>query len=125
MQFLVDENLGTGIVRFLDSLNHSTQHIIGKLSGLPDIDILKLAFKQRFVVLTTDKDFGEMVFKDEQSHCGIIFFRLKDQTTENTILALEYALSKYGLSCKEKFIVVTEKNGQFKTRAKNLIKLEL
>lgn len=73
MQFLVDENLGTGVVRFLNSLNHSTQHIIGKFSGLPDIDILKIAFKKRFVILTTDKDFGEMVFKDKQSHSGKYF----------------------------------------------------
>lgn len=120
MQFLVDENLGTGIVRFLNSLSHSTQHIIGKLSGLPDTNVLKIALKQRLVILTTDKDFGEMVFKDKQAHCGIIFFRLKDQTTENTILALEYVLSKYGLSCREKFIVITEKNGRFTTRAKDL-----
>lgn len=120
MQFLIDENLGTGIVGFLNNLNHFTQHIIGKLSGLPDTDILKIAIKERFIVLTIDKDFGELVFKNKQSHCGIIFFRLKDQTTENTLLALEYVLSKYGLSCEEKFIVVTEKNGQFKTRIKKL-----
>ncbi|MBI2593106.1 DUF5615 family PIN-like protein [Candidatus Daviesbacteria bacterium] len=116
MKFLVDENLGTGVVRFLKSLNHSAEHIIGKFSGLPDTDVLNFAFKKSFIVLTTDKDFGEMVFKNKQSHCGILLFRLKDQTTENTVLALEYVLSKYGLGCEEKFIVITEKDGHFKTR---------
>lgn len=116
MKFLVDENLGTGIVRFLKSLNHSAEHIVGKFSGLPDTNVLKIALKKSLVVLTTDKDFGELVFKNKKSHYGIVLFRLKDQTTENTVLALEYVLSKYGLGCEEKFIVVTEKDGHFKTR---------
>lgn len=49
----------------------------------PDTDILSIANKDNRILLTTDKDFGELVFKEKLVHSGVILLRLKDESVEN------------------------------------------
>lgn len=49
----------------------------------PDTDILSIANKDNRILLTTDKDFGELVFKEKFVHSGVILLRLKDESVEN------------------------------------------
>ena len=47
-----------------------------------DPAILQLAYEQRRVVITLDKDFGELAFLHQAPHCGIVRlvnFRARDQ----------------------------------------------
>lgn len=42
-----------------------------------------LANKEECILITLDKDFGELVFKEKLIHSGVIFLRLKDESVEN------------------------------------------
>jgi predicted nuclease of predicted toxin-antitoxin system len=116
MKFLLDENIDRRIINFLTSLNHSATHIQDIKIGLSDIDILDLSVLKRSVVITFDKDFGELIFKDGKSHKGVILLRLEDQTAENTIKVLKIVLKRKQL--EDEFIVVSEKVGEIKVRVK-------
>jgi predicted nuclease of predicted toxin-antitoxin system len=59
-------------------------------SGATDIEVLKLCMAQRRVLLTFDKDFGELAFiKGLPAECGIILFRITPQNPEEVaVIAL-------------------------------------
>ena len=74
-----------------------------------------MAKSKNFILITSDKDFGELVFKDKQQHTGVIFLRLEDESSNNKVTALKFALPKYVAG---KFIVIEEKDGKFGIRPK-------
>ena len=47
--------------------------------GLDDSDVLSLAVEDDRILITADKDFGEMVFRERRLHKGIILLRLADE----------------------------------------------
>lgn len=83
MKFITDENLGIKVPKYLKGLGFEVISAIEVALSKPDTDILRLANKENRILLTTDKDFGELVFKDKLVHSGVILLRLKDESVEN------------------------------------------
>ncbi|SRR6266567_7315513 len=79
MRFLLDANVEFRLAAFLTSAGHDVKTIARDyLSTLPDQDVLSLAVQEKRILITNDRDFGELVFRYHVSHCGIILFRLKN-----------------------------------------------
>lgn len=114
MKFILDENIGKEIAKFLKDLGHTTFRIKETNPGIPDVQVLDLAVSNEAILITSDKDFGELVFKYGQIHKGITLLRLEDETSGNKILALKKVISRYKKISD--FIVVTEKAGKFIVR---------
>ncbi len=83
MKFITDENLGIQIPQYLKSLGYNVTSAIEVALSRPDVDILNIANKENRILLTTDKDFGELVFKEKLIHSGVILLRLRDESIEN------------------------------------------
>ena len=49
---------------------------------LYDDIILKIARKEKRILITRDKDFGELVFRLNRAHAGVILIRLEGFDTE-------------------------------------------
>jgi len=79
VRFLVDESTGLAIARFLSSLGHDAVSVYDVDSGAPDPRVLARALAEDRILVTSDKDFGELVFRDGQAHAGVILLRLADQ----------------------------------------------
>ena len=96
MKFITDENLGIQIPRYLKSLGYNVISVIEVALSKPDTDILNIANKENRILLTTDKDFGELVFKEKLTHAGVILLRLKDESVKNKkrVLLRELKLGK-------------------------------
>lgn len=54
--------------------------IYDELPRLPDEDILAFAVRDDRIVITNDKDFGELVFRDRRPHRGVILLRLANRS---------------------------------------------
>lgn len=86
MQFLANENFPLDAVEAVRKLGHDVAWIRTEAPGSNDRDILSRAVKERRVLLTFDKDFGDLAFQfGLPSHCGIVLFRL--QAVSSTALA--------------------------------------
>jgi len=83
MKFIADENLGIRVPRYLKSLGFDIVSVKELIPGKSDQDVLLLANKQKRILITLDKDFGELVFKEKLIHEGVILLRLKDESVEN------------------------------------------
>lgn len=52
------------MVKWLASLGYEIISVFDSFRGNKDVDILAMAKKNSFIIITNYKDFGEMVFKD-------------------------------------------------------------
>lgn len=108
MKFVTDENLGIQIPKYLRSLGFDVISVIEIALGKPDPEVLKIANQENRILITLDKDFGELVFKYKLIHAGVILFRLKDESIENKKKVILKTL-KLRESFKGKFIVIRDK----------------
>ncbi len=76
MQLLADEGVESAIVKILRTQGHDVQYIAEFAAGSDDIDILALSAEGNRVLITLDKDFGELVFKLKLNHVGVVLLRL-------------------------------------------------
>ena len=44
-----------------------------------------MALAEKWILITNDKDFGEMIFRERRKHHGIVFLRLSDERSANKI----------------------------------------
>lgn len=89
LKLLADENIAPRVVRALRQEKFNILSVYEeKLSGISDEKILKIAKKQKRVILTHDKDFGSLIHQPYQLHGGAILLRLKNQSPKNVIFYL-------------------------------------
>jgi predicted nuclease of predicted toxin-antitoxin system len=74
-RFLADENIPVDAVDGLRSAGHDVLWITTGFAGLTDQAVLAKAVEDQRVLLTFDKDFGELVFRGSRPACGVVLFR--------------------------------------------------
>ena len=84
-KFLVDESVDFAIVIHLRNCNYDVTSIVEDYPSLEDIDILKIAYKEKRILLTNDKDFGSLIFKENLQSNGLILLRLENQSSKEKI----------------------------------------
>jgi predicted nuclease of predicted toxin-antitoxin system len=113
VRFLVDENAGVFVARWLRSQEHQVFSVYEEARGIDDDEIIQKAFDENWILITSDKDFGEKVYREQYSHRGIILLRLEDERSVNKIEILQKLLVEYPDRLADNFIVVTEKLVRF------------
>jgi predicted nuclease of predicted toxin-antitoxin system len=77
VQFLANENFPSDAIDALRKNGHNVRWIRTDAPGSSDMDVLSLARVEKRILLTFDKDFGELAFRSKLSaECGIILFRI-------------------------------------------------
>lgn len=85
IKFLLDANLSPETSVFLRSLNFGVKSILEEgLGQISDEAVIKLAKKEKRIIVTHDLDFGEIYHFKEEGKIGILVLRLKSQTVEST-----------------------------------------
>ena len=82
MKFVADEGADKEIVRPLRHNGYDVFYMAEPLPGSEDDKILKSANENGRIVITRDKDFGELAFRDRMIHSGLILNRLYELTSE-------------------------------------------
>lgn len=78
MNFLADENFPAKSILLLEKNDHSVRRVSELFKGSLDSEIIQAAYKEDEIIITFDKDFGELIFKINLSlPAGIVLFRLK------------------------------------------------
>lgn len=89
LKFLADENVAFRVVESLRKEGFNVLSIYEEgFSGVLDEKILKLAQKEKRIIITHDKDFGNLIHQPFQRHGGVILLRLRNQSPQNVILCL-------------------------------------
>jgi len=84
MRFLVNENVAATVMRELRKRGHDVLSVKEAMRSENDEAVLARAQAEERVVVTQDKDFGELAFQSRlPSSCGVILLRLAGASPES------------------------------------------
>lgn len=72
MNFLLDVNASGSLAGWLIELGHDVVQVGSKDPRMSDDEILSWAIRESRIIVTTDKDFEEMIWRQGKSHCGVL-----------------------------------------------------
>lgn len=78
MKLLADENVERPIVASLRAHGHQVTSIAELAPGITDTEVLELANQEEELLVTADKDFGDLIFQRHYQIVGVILVRLPD-----------------------------------------------
>jgi len=84
MRFLADESCDFSVVRALRAEGHDIVAIAEISPREEDDDVRERALKDDRLLITEDKDFGQLVYADMRSTGGVIFIRFPARATESS-----------------------------------------
>ena len=108
MKFLVDECTGISVVAYLRDEGYDTLAVVEIMPEADDEEILDRAVSEGRIVVTNDKDFGEMVFLSGRVHGGVVLLRLRDERAENKVRMMQVVLAQVGERLRNHYVVATE-----------------
>ena len=76
MNLLADEGVDRQIVERLRQDGHEVLYVLEMERSLGDEDVLRHANERNALLLTADKDFGELVFRLGRPNAGVVLVRL-------------------------------------------------
>ena len=114
LKFLADESLGLQVARNIARLGYDIVSVAQIARGSADAEVLTRASNEKRILITTDKDFGFLVFKEKIATEGIILLRLKKESIESLTSYLANFISEYSKKIRGNFCVITEDKVRFK-----------
>ena len=109
MKFLANENIPLDSVHALRRAGHHVLGISEEHAGMKDIDVLKRAVKDKSIILTFDRDYGELIFKyPKLIPEGLIYFRFAPATSEAPALVLLKILKQEHIPLLKHFTIIEE-----------------
>lgn len=93
MRFLANENIPGIVVESLRKNGHDVDWIRESAPGVDDATVLRQATNERRILLTQDKDFGELAFRAGLSaECGVVLSRIPPDSPDFLCRSLVAAL---------------------------------
>ncbi|BAY21552.1 hypothetical protein NIES2100_13070 [Calothrix sp. NIES-2100] len=110
MNFLADENLDRQIVERLRQDGHIVWYVPEMEPGISDDEVLDLANQEGALLLTSDKDFGELVFRLGRIASGVVLTRLSGLSTISKADIVTRAINQHTDELLGAFTVITPTN---------------
>lgn len=110
MNFLADENIETEIVDLLRNSGYEIEYVLEMSPGVGDKEIILQANRSSSILITSDKDFGELVFRQRLIHNGVILIRLHGMPTDKKAEIVLNFLKDYSSKIMNSFSVITKSN---------------
>lgn len=117
MKFLLDQSTDARLAGYLRRLGHDATRIgADHPGGLPDHRVLAIAVSEGRILITDDRDFGELVFRANRPHAGVIYLRLGSYAELSVKIArLDYVLTHHAAQL-DQFLVVTVQRVRLRSR---------
>ncbi len=114
LKFLVDVGVSKKAEQWLQKQGYDTKNVRDINPRMLDKEILKLAVSEKRMVITMDKDFGELVYNSKLPHGGVLLLRLEEARSDEKIEIIEKILEKYSDKLFNNFCVF--KDGRLRVR---------
>ncbi len=107
LSLLADENIDQRLVSSLRLAGISVYSVAESSTGITDEEVMRLSEDLGALILTDDKDFGEIVFRKQRSCPGIVLLRLTGVDYSRKADHLIQVMARYGSEMIGKFVVIT------------------
>jgi predicted nuclease of predicted toxin-antitoxin system len=109
LRFVCDEGVDRPIVDALRRAGHDVTYVAEMEPGIEDDEVLELSARDGRVLVTADKDFGELVFRQGRLHHGIVLLRLHGLAPNEKGRLVVTSVEEHGDEFAHAFVVL-EKN---------------
>jgi predicted nuclease of predicted toxin-antitoxin system len=107
MRFLANENFPLPSVRLLRQAGYDVASMTEDSPGMEDSEVLTRATDKQRVILTFDRDYGELIYRLRlPSPTGVMYLRFRPHTPEEPAQLLLNLLQTEGLQFEGWFTVV-------------------
>jgi predicted nuclease of predicted toxin-antitoxin system len=107
VKLLADEGVDAQIVARLRADGHDVTYVAELAPGTTDADVLELANAGERVLVTTDKDFGELVFRMRRVPVGVLLLRLAGLGSDSRAEVAAQSVSEHGAQMAGAFTVLS------------------
>jgi predicted nuclease of predicted toxin-antitoxin system len=107
---VADENIDQSIIDYLRYNNKTVLSIREELPGISDIKVIDKAASEKALILTEDKDFGELIFSHGLKGCSVLLLRYKAANDHSFLGRILKAIQHYEINTGHYFYTVTPKN---------------
>lgn len=117
MDIIADESVDHAIITILRSLGYSVFSVLEELPGITDDEVLDICNKFQCLLITEDKDFGELTYRLKKSHYGILLIRIADIPRSERIQIVVDVIHKERIRLSGNFSVLTEHGIRIKVKS--------
>lgn len=104
---IADESVNKNLVNALRKAGHSVLSIAEETAGISDEKIAMLSLSPPGIIISEDKDFGELVYHHNVSVIGVILLRYSPSEFETIKHRLLAFISEHKPNLYGKFVVIT------------------
>jgi predicted nuclease of predicted toxin-antitoxin system len=108
VRWLADECVAAPLAAFLRAYGRDVLYVAEASAGLSDADVITLALREKRLLLTEDKDFGDLVFRRERTVPGVVLMRIGTETPAMKTTRLAAAIERYGEGFFGRYTVIEE-----------------
>lgn len=108
MRILLDENVDIRIKGELVAQGHDVTAIVEDYTrALTDQEVLYVAVREDRLLITNDRDFGELIVRNQSEHRGVIYLRLSTADFTSLLARITAVLATLKAS-QQDFLTVTD-----------------
>ncbi len=107
MNVVADEGVDKAIVDVLRAVGFSVKYFAESGAGASDKDVLAAANAAHSLLLTTDKDFGELIFRQRLVSSGVVLARLEGLSGSSKASIVRDALTGHYSELQDAFTVIS------------------
>lgn len=104
---IADESVDNGIIRHLRLLGFEILPIAEYSPGIDDKSVLQIAYDKDLVLITEDKDFGELVYRLKMKHKGVLLIRMNDLSREERLKIIPSIINSFCSKLGNNFSVLS------------------
>ena len=113
LRFLADTNMESRVVDHMAKNGYDVKHIPDYDPEMSDEALVELAREEHRILLTNDKDFGELTFMQRKISAGIILLRVKGQSVAEKVRLMDKLLRDHQERLPGHFVVAAKKKIRF------------
>jgi predicted nuclease of predicted toxin-antitoxin system len=106
MNLVADESVDGPIVAALRREGHVVHYVAELAAGIPDNAVAEIAEREQAVLLTADKDFGELFHRMHRVSTGVVLIRLAGLTPQQKADVVVAAITRHAGELDGAFAVV-------------------
>jgi uncharacterized protein with PIN domain len=106
VEFVADESCAGPVIRALRAAGHDVLAIAESATGASDEVVIARAFGEGRVLITEDRDFGELVYARRQLAAGVMFVKFPSRARGTKPAAVVEAVTRMGERLRDGFTVI-------------------
>jgi predicted nuclease of predicted toxin-antitoxin system len=106
VRWLADECIDTGSISHLRAAGHDVLYVAELAPSVSDAEVMARARIEQRILLTEDKDFGDLVFRRGLPVPGIVLLRINPALHTLKRLRLDAAIDRFGDDLFGRYVII-------------------